>query len=77
MAPGTTFSKHRFGDDLLDQRIRHWQALGATAIWDATFEILENWFVLHGLDPKAQRVNRTRVEKRLPPWLGGPANSEE
>ena len=56
-------------DKLLDETILEWQALGPAAAWDAIYQILGWWFAARGLDPEAQRVNRTHIEIRPVPWM--------
>ncbi len=52
----------------LEESIAYWQAAGPRAIWDATCEITAEWFLLRGIDPTTQRVDKT-VSGVLPvPW---------
>jgi hypothetical protein len=63
---------HRFsGEDesrLLDETIEHWRAQGPAAAWEASFDLLGWWFAARGLDPEAQRVDRTVVQVHPIPW---------
>ncbi len=61
---------------LLEETILEWRALGPAAAWDAIYDILGCWFAARGLDPEAQRVDRTHIEIRPVPWLtaGSPSN---
>ena len=54
---------------LLEETILEWRALGPAAAWDAIYDILGCWFEARGLDPEAQRVDRTHIEIRPVPWL--------
>jgi hypothetical protein len=45
----------------LEETLAYWREAGPTAIWDATFEMLDYWFTVRGLDPEQQRVDRTKV----------------
>jgi hypothetical protein len=56
-------------DSLLEETILEWRALGAAAAWKAIYDILGWWFAARGLDPEAQRVDRTHVEIRPVPWI--------
>lgn len=64
-----TITKHKFGEDTSLAQMQEWQALGVSAIWEASFELLDLWFTMHGLDPKAQRIDRSKIEKVKAPWL--------
>jgi hypothetical protein len=54
---------------LLEETILEWRDLGPSAAWDAIYDILGCWFEARGLDPEAQRVDRTHIEIRPVPWL--------
>jgi hypothetical protein len=56
-------------DKLLAETILQWRALGPSAAWRAAFDLLGWWFSVRGLDPEAQRVDRTRIEVHPVPWL--------
>jgi hypothetical protein len=56
---------------LLEETIREWRALGPAAAWDAIYQMLGWWYAVRGLDPEAQRVDRTHIEIRPVPWLSG------
>jgi hypothetical protein len=43
----------------LEESIAYWQAAGPRAIWDATCEITAEWFLVRGIDPTTQRVDKT------------------
>ncbi|SIO23526.1 hypothetical protein SAMN05444166_3152 [Singulisphaera sp. GP187] len=47
---------------LLEESILHWRQLGPTAVWDAIYEMLDLWFLARGMDPEAQRIDRSHVE---------------
>ena len=52
----------------LEETFAYWQEAGPRAIWDATNEITAEWFLLRGIDPTTQRVDKT-VSGILPvPW---------
>jgi hypothetical protein len=53
---------------LLEETILEWRALGPAAAWDAIYQMLDLWFEARGLDPEAQRVDRTHIEVRPVPW---------
>lgn len=42
--------------------------------WDATMRLLDMWFVMHGLDAEAQRIDRSVFIKREAPWVSGEAD---
>jgi hypothetical protein len=54
---------------LRKETILEWRALGPEAAWDAIYRILGLWFEARGLDPEAQRVDRSHIEIRPVPWL--------
>jgi hypothetical protein len=56
-------------DRLLEESILEWRALGPAAAWNAIYDILGLWFAARGLDPEAQRVDRSHIEIRPVPWL--------
>lgn len=56
-------------EKLLEENILEWRALGATAVWNAIYDMLGWWFSVRGLDPEAQRVDRSHVEIHPVPWL--------
>ncbi len=56
-------------EKLLEETILEWRALGPTAAWNAIYEMLDWWFAARGLDPEAQRVDRSHIEIRPVPWL--------
>jgi hypothetical protein len=62
-------SKHLFGDDTEHEQMRDWQERGVSEIWNASFEILDQWFIMRGIDPATQKVDRTLIRKRRVPWL--------
>lgn len=70
-----TITKKSFGEDVESEQIEFWQAQGVSAIWNATFEILDTWFLVRGLDPSSQRIDRSVFEKRKAPWIE-PENEE-
>jgi len=67
-----TLTKHKFGEDTEQDQIREWQEQGVSAIWDASFEILDQWFIMRGLDPDKQRIDRSVLTKYKAPWLVDP-----
>ncbi|HMO18902.1 MAG TPA: hypothetical protein PKA63_12585 [Oligoflexia bacterium] len=66
-----TLTKHKFGEDTESSQIQDWQELGVSAIWKASFEILEQWFIMRGLDPEQQRIDRSLIKKYKAPWVKG------
>ena len=52
----------------LEESIAYWQAAGPRAIWDATCEITAEWFLLRGIDPTTQRVDKTVCGILPVPW---------
>lgn len=53
---------------LLDETLAYWEQAGPRAIWDATCELTAEWFLLRGIDPSTQRVEK-EVSGVLPvPW---------
>jgi hypothetical protein len=54
---------------LLEETILEWQALGAPAAWKAIYDLLGWWFAARGMDPEAQRVDRSHLEVHPVPWL--------
>ena len=44
---------------VLEETFDYWQEAGPRAIWDATCEITAEWFLLRGIDPSTQRVDKT------------------
>jgi hypothetical protein len=52
----------------LEESIAYWQAAGPRAIWDATCEITAEWFLLRGIDPMTQRVEKTVCGILPCPW---------
>jgi hypothetical protein len=56
-------------DALLEETILEWRALGPAAAWNAIYDMLGWWFAARGLDPEAQRVDRTHLEIHPVPWL--------
>lgn len=71
-----TFSRED-QEGLLEETLLEWRALGPAAAWDAIYQILGLWFAARGLDPEAQRVDRSHVEIRPVPWRdrAGPADA--
>jgi hypothetical protein len=61
---------------LLEETILEWRALGAAAAWNAVYDMLDWWFAARGLDPEAQRVERTHLELHPVPWLAGNTTTE-
>jgi hypothetical protein len=61
-----------FGEEdqerLLEETILAWRALGPAAAWNAIYDILGLWFAARGLDPEAQRVDRSHIAIRPVPW---------
>jgi hypothetical protein len=57
--------------ELLEETILEWRALGPAAAWNAIYEMLGWWFAARGLDPEAQRVDRTHLEIHPVPWRTG------
>jgi hypothetical protein len=52
----------------LEETFAYWEKAGPRAIWDATNELTAEWFLLRGIDPTTQRVDKT-VSGTLPvPW---------
>ena len=45
-----------------------WQAQGPAAAWQAMFDLLGWWFEARGLDPEAQRIDRSHNETHRVPW---------
>jgi hypothetical protein len=54
---------------LLEQTILEWRGLGPAAAWDAIYNMLDWWFMVRGLDPGAQKVDRDHIEIRTVPWV--------
>jgi hypothetical protein len=54
---------------LLEETILEWRALGPAAAWNAIYAMLDWWFVIRGVDPQAQRVDRSHIEIRTVPWV--------
>ena len=52
----------------LEESIEYWQKAGPRAIWDATCEITAEWFLLRGIDPTTQRVDKTVCGILPVPW---------
>jgi hypothetical protein len=71
---GMTVRKHTFSpkseEDLLEETLLEWRALGPAAAWQAIYDMLDWWFTARGLDPEVQRVDRSHVEIHPVPWLG-------
>jgi len=63
-------------ETLLEETILEWRALGASAAWNAIYDMLGWWFAARGLDPEAQRVERTHLELHPVPWLTGETTTE-
>ena len=61
---------------LLEETILQWRALGASAAWNAIYDLLGWWFAARGLDPEAQRVDRTHLEIHPVPWRTGDTTAE-
>jgi hypothetical protein len=61
----------------LEESITHWQKAGPRAIWDATSEMTAEWFLLRGIDPTTQRVDRSVVGIRPVPWAENAARDDE
>jgi hypothetical protein len=53
----------------LEESIAYWQDAGPKAIWDATREITDEWFLLRGIDPTTQRVDKTVCGILPVPWV--------
>jgi len=49
-------------DMLLEESILKWRELGPSAVWDAIYQMMDLWFSSRGLDPEAQRIDRSHVE---------------
>jgi hypothetical protein len=56
-------------EKLLEETILEWRALGASAAWNAIYDMLGWWFTARGLDPEIQRVDRSHIEVLPVPWL--------
>jgi hypothetical protein len=54
----------------LEETFAYWEKAGPRAIWDATNELTAEWFLLRGIDPGTQRVDRTVVGTLPVPWAG-------
>jgi hypothetical protein len=69
-----TVRQHTFSreseEDLLELTLLEWRALGPAAAWRAIYDMLDWWFTARGLDPEAQRVDRSHLEIHPVPWLG-------
>jgi hypothetical protein len=52
----------------LEETFAYWKDAGPRAIWDATSEITAEWFLLRGIDPATQRVNKTVCGILPVPW---------
>jgi hypothetical protein len=59
----------------LEESIAYWQEAGPKAIWDATCEITAEWFLLRGIDPTTQRVDKTVCGILPVPWADTAATS--
>lgn len=64
-----TITKHKFGDESEKLQIREWQLLGPTAIWNCTFELIDQWFEMHGIDPSTQKIDRSKISIVKAPWI--------
>jgi hypothetical protein len=71
---GMTVRKYSFSgeseEELLEESILAWQALGPAAAWQAIYDMLDWWFRARGLDPEVQHVDRSHIEIHPVPWLG-------
>jgi hypothetical protein len=71
---GITVRKYSFSqesqEELLEETLLEWRALGPAAAWQAIYDMLDWWFTARGLDPEAQRVDRSHIEIHPVPWLG-------
>ncbi len=56
-------------EKLLEESILKWRVLGASAAWNAIYDMLGWWFAARGLDPEVQRVDRSHIEIHSVPWL--------
>lgn len=63
-------------EKLLEETILQWRKLGATAAWKAIYDLLGVWFAARGLDPEAQRVDRSHIEIHPVPWSSSNALTE-
>ena len=72
-----TITKRNFGEDSCEDSIAYWQSQGVTAIWDATFEILNDWFAIRGIDPATQRIDRSAVQRLPAPWIAAENQHEK
>lgn len=57
-------------EQLLEETLLQWRTLGPAAVWQAMYDMLDWWFTARGLDPEAQRVDRTHIEIHPVPWRG-------
>jgi len=74
----STFSK---ADEKQQQEVAlgYWEEAGQKARWNATCEMTAEWFLLRGIDPRTQRVDKS-IGGVLPvPWAkdGQIASDEE
>ena len=53
----------------LEETFAYWRKAGPRAIWDATCEITAEWFLLRGIDPSTQRVDKSVCGILPVPWL--------
>ena len=73
MVVGTSSFSNEDQRRQLEESIAYWQAAGPRAIWDATCEITAEWFLIRGIDPTTQRVDKTVCGVLPVPW----ANAEK
>ena len=52
----------------LEETFDYWRKAGPRAIWDATCEMTAEWFLLRGIDPSTQRVDKTVCGIHPVPW---------
>lgn len=53
---------------LLEETFAYWEKAGPGAIWDATAELTAEWFLLRGIDPSSQRVDKSVCGTLPVPW---------
>lgn len=55
-------------EELLEETLLQWKSLGPAAAWQAIYDMLDWWFMVRGLEPETQRVDRTHIEIHPVPW---------
>ncbi len=50
--------------------------LTKASFWERSFQLLDLWFLMRGLDPEKQRIDRSQLIQKIHPWLAHDAEGK-